>query len=59
MSAAIEYAVEVYRVQFPPSGYRRYIFIQACDERDVTGARFGRYAGMGDTECATFEYFRS
>ena len=59
MSAAIEHAVEVDRVQLPPSSDRGDILVEAGDECDVTRAGFGGDAGVGDTEGAFFEDLRA
>lgn len=55
MAAGIEDAVEGDGVHLPAFGDSRDILVQAGDERDVAGARFGGDSGVADAEGAVRE----
>ena len=50
MSTSVEYTVEIDRIELPTGRNGRYVFVQAGYEGDMSRARFGRDASMGDTK---------
>lgn len=54
VSAAVENAIEVDRVHLPACRNGRDILVEAGNEGDMAGTRFGRNTGVGNAEASMF-----
>ncbi len=55
MPGAVENTIEVDGIELPSCCYGGDVFVEACDEGDVTGAGFSWYSCMRDAEGAVVE----
>ena len=59
MTASVEDAIKIDRVELPASGHSGNILIEPGNQSNVARTRFGWHSGMRDAECAMFQNARS